>query len=183
MPPITTIAFFILFLLLPSCASQKQSRDVLYTFDTVKMGSGNMDIKIEELENHGNYSLIREQVYKRGSYAGSIMFSICSSSVIAKKRGYSYLAHLKIKNFEGCETCEMSWDKTIGFLNDVPDELLHSPEAQKETDREKGLRMTKVSEYVKSNFPNNLTNEKDIEIIAVQDFWLICKDVNKICSW
>lgn len=159
------------------------SEDVLYSFDTTKMGSGNMAIKIEEHENHGNYSLIREEVYKRGSYAGAIMFSLCSSSVIAKKRGYSHFATLSSKDYEGCESCEMSWDTTLGFLNNVPDDLVNSPGDEIETKVEKRLRLKKSQQYLNQVFPQEIITEKDIEITSINDFWLICRDVRKICSW
>lgn len=177
------LAFILSLILLLSSCTTKNDLDILYTFDTVKMGSNNMKIQIEELEHHGSYSFLDERVYQRGSYAGAIMFSICSSSVIAKNRGYSYFTTLALSTGESCKSCEMNWRKTIGFLNDVPSELLLDILGEDETEHEKELRLKQTSEYLLERFPENLLSNKSHEITSVKDYWLICKNVNRICSW
>ncbi len=167
---------------LSSCTT-KNNIDVLYRFDTEKMGSNNMKIKIEELEHHDNYSLLRELVYERGSYAGTIMFSVCTSSIIAKNRGFSHFAILSDKKYQTCDKCEMSFDKTIGFLNEVPPGLVFSIQEGREKEEDKKNRINEVKEYLHQLFPEIIVDNKDADIVSVKDFWLVCKNVRHICSW
>ncbi len=142
-----------------------------------------MKVKIEELEHHGNYSLVREQVYDRGSYAGSIMFSVCASSIITKNRGFNHFAILSDNKYGKCNECEMAFDKTIGFLKDVPPDLVFNIREGREKEEAKENRIKKVKEYLFQSYPENIIDNKDADIWAVKNTWLICKKFNNICSW
>lgn len=142
-----------------------------------------MKIQIQEFESHENYSLIRELIYRRGSYAGAIIFSVCSSSIIAKNRGFNHFVILSNEDYDGCSECEMSNNITVGFLERVPLELAPNIHESEESAEEKEIRLENVRTYLQDNFPENIINNKDADIMSVEDYWEICKNVRQICSW
>ena len=130
----------------------------LLKFDTKKLGSKNMEIIIEELSYVDNISIVRERVMKRGSYAGAIMFQVCTLSSIAKKRGFKYFVVLDSKNIENCEGCEWSSEIVLGFLNNKDLDL-------------------------KEQFPKYYKQENDNTIEDVNEYSPVCNQVESICSW
>ena len=173
---------FVIFLTANSCIAE-QGKPILYSFDTEKLGSKNMKIVAEETSNNKNISVIRERVYTRGSYAGAAMFSMCSSVIITKNRGYSHFVILDQKSNGNCKECEWSQDTTIGMINDVnPGFVSNMQEVIEETRNDKSKKL-EVVKYLSQIFPQYKINEEHAEILAVSDFMVVCGRVQSICSW
>ncbi|MCP4523285.1 MAG: hypothetical protein GY828_03630 [Candidatus Gracilibacteria bacterium] len=173
-----TLIFLLLFIFNISCTNEiriVKEKDILFSFDTSSVGSTSMKIVSEELRNNNNISVIRERVYKRGTYAGAAMFSMCSSVIIAKKRGFSHFVILNSEINENCKECEWSQIITLGMLSDVDQSLVINLED------EKIINEHDVRTYITSSFPKIDLTKEAIEILDVNSFMPICKKMESIC--
>lgn len=117
-----------------------------------------MEILIKEIKHEKDKSIIHEEVKKRGSYAGAIMFFVCAVSDIAERRGYRYVVLLKSEDREICDRCEWSADHIVGFMNDK-------------------------NKNIKNIFPDLYEEGKEYTIEDIKENEIACKNVKNICSW
>jgi len=158
--------------------SAYESKKILYEFDSEKLGSSNMKITIKEISHKDNVSVIEERIYKRGSYAGAAMFSMCGNTIIAKNRGFSHFTILEQKSTNNCGNCEWSQKVTLGLVNNVNDELVVQL-----PDENNDQKSKLVKGFISKKFPKHYEGKEDINIFSVEEFWLVCKRVESICSW
>ncbi|BHH82384.1 hypothetical protein [Desulforhopalus sp. 52FAK] len=178
-------SIFLVLLITSGCGlTNKNAPDKLYSFDTEKLGSKNMSIVVEELSHSDNISVVRETVNKRGSYAGAIVFSLCSFSVIAENRGYKYFTVLNTTDNPWESHNEWSVDRKIGLLIDIDKELtVKISDKKHESVQEKNNRELKTKKYLEEQFPYQTIDADTNDIVSVKEYWPLCKNVRNICSW
>jgi hypothetical protein len=181
----TTIRYLSVFIIFSfsvcSYAQDTVGKNQLLTLDSKKLGSENMEIIIKETQFSDNIAQIEETVYKRGSVAGAIMFSMCSFTIFAKKRGYSHYVILEHSGDPYCKDCVRTFISKVGYLKNVKPCYVKSLGNMDETSVSS---KDDIKKFLSEQFPQyEFKNSQQLDIIAVSDFMLVCKDLENICSW